>query len=70
MSILASLAKHGISAIVGFVLGLVAIAVIEPVTTNGKILLLLTVICMCIAAGALLTVVARWRAPRGDGGKK
>jgi uncharacterized membrane protein len=70
MSILASLAKHGISAIVGFVLGLVAIAVIEPVTTNGKILLLLTVICICVVLGALFAIVTRGRWPRGDSGKE
>lgn len=59
MTLLSNLAKHGISAIVGFVLGLAAIAVIEPVTTNGKILLLLTVICICIVLGAIASIVAR-----------
>jgi len=40
--------KHGIPALVGFLLGLVAVAVIEPRTTDGKVLLIGTVICFTV----------------------
>ncbi len=67
MSMLSGLAKHGISAVLGFVLGLVAIAVIAPQTTNGKVLLLLTVICICITLGAVVSLLARWVRGRNTG---
>lgn len=61
MAFLANLVRHGVPAVVGFVLGLVALAVIRPETTNGKILLVLTVICIAIAVGALIALVRRMR---------
>ncbi len=40
--------KHGVPALVGFLLGLAAVAVIEPRTTDGKVLLIGTVICITV----------------------
>jgi phosphotransferase system glucose/maltose/N-acetylglucosamine-specific IIC component len=48
--------KHGLPGFIGFLLGLVAIAVIQPVTTDGKVLLLATTICLTI----VVYMIGRW----------
>ena len=48
--------KFGTPELVGFLLGLPALAVIRPATTGGKVLLMATVICLTV----VVTIVARW----------
>jgi len=64
--------KHGIPGFVGFLLGLIAIAVIEPRTTDGKILLLATTICLTIVlymlGRTLAGLLARRRGGKPDDG--
>ncbi|WP_424929823.1 hypothetical protein [Amaricoccus tamworthensis] len=57
MSIFGTFAKFGVPALVGFLIGLVAIAIIQPVTLNGKILLVATVICFVVVFARVLAVV-------------
>ena len=59
--------KLGVPATAGFLVGLVAIAFVQPVTIEGKLLLLGTGVCFTIvvlAAGSL--VVRAIRRPRAD----
>lgn len=61
--------KHGIPGFIGFLLGLLAIAVIEPRTTDGKLLLLATTIALTI----VLYMAGRWlygMISAGRGGKQ
>jgi hypothetical protein len=59
MNLFAALAKHGIAPIVGFLAGLVAVAIIEPVTANGKILAIVTVMCLAVVLTELTRLAAR-----------
>ena len=63
--------KLGVPATGGFLLGLVAIAVVQPVTIEGKLLLLGTAICFTIvvlaAGGLLVRAIRRPRAGEKDG---
>lgn len=52
--------KHGVPGLVGFLLGLLAIAVIEPRTTDGKVLLLGTVVVLTV----VIYTLGRWLAAR------
>jgi hypothetical protein len=64
----ADIVKHGAPGLVGFLLGLVAIAVIEPRTTDGKVLLLGTTVVLTV----LIYLLGKWivaRLTAGGGAK-
>lgn len=62
----ADIVKHGAPGLVGFLLGLVAIAVIEPRTTDGKFLLLGTTVVLTVLVYMLgKRIVAFLAARRG-----
>jgi hypothetical protein len=70
MNLFGALAKHGTAVVAGFLLGLLALALIEPATTNGKILLVVAVMCVAVVAGELVllaTRLARGREGKGGG---
>ena len=50
----ADIIKHGLPALVGFLLGLVAVAVIGPTTNDGKLLLIGTVVCLTLIVSFVL----------------
>ncbi len=59
--------KHGVPALIGFLLGLAAVAVIEPSTTDGKVLLIGTVICITMVVYfAVLKISAMMSSGRPD----
>lgn len=62
--------KHGVPGLVGFLLGLAAVAVIQPSTTDGKVLLIGTVICTTLviyfAARKLYDMMSSGREDKPD----
>ena len=61
MGLFSQLKKHGTAAVAGFLLGLLAIAWIQPETTNGKVLLVVTVMCIAILIGEAILLALRLR---------
>ena len=59
MGVFGAFAKHGVVGLAGFVLGLLAIAIVQPVTANGKVLLLITVVAITIVVCEVTMLLIR-----------
>ena len=71
MDIVGALLKHGSSVAIGFILGLLAIAVIAPMTRNGQVLLMVTVMAIVIVGHAMFRMIfAAMRARRAEAGSQ
>lgn len=68
MNLFSALAKHGTAVVAGFLLGLLAVEVVQPVTANGRVLLIVVVMCIAVLAGELILLfVRRFRSDAGKG---